>query len=585
MSKEADKSLKDEPVLLPLLNYLRPFWIPILFSLILLIFAKIIEASLPAFMGHLSELLFKDSFEITVRQETFYKIAKGALLLALVLLIGFLAEAFSTYLRSVYAERGLFRLRKDVYHHILLLPLQVFDKSKLGSLITRTIHDVDQVNQLFSESFVPILSNLVIFLVIFAAISYLSVYLAFGILVLLPFVFFLTNNFRLNQKKIYDYIRTLVSDLNAFTQEHLAGVTVIKSFGLIERENKEFVILNQNLKNGYLRAINNFSFFIAGIDFMTSSFYILAFVLIAFTSKNGFNASLYFTMSLYAAMVFRPLADLAERYNSLEASFAGGRRVFQILKENREDLHSGIDLKETIETIEFKDVYFAYNEENWVLQGVSFRVKKGEKIAFVGETGAGKSTIFTLLLRFYDYQKGSILINGIELKNISKESIRKHTSVVLQDPVVFSGSLKDNITLFEENPDSKQLEEAFKSSRLENVFGPIDLNETLTKSKSLSTGETQLFAFARALYNNREILLFDEATAHIDPKTEEDLENAIQKTIEGKTAITIAHRLSTVKQADLIYVMKNGSIIEEGSHDSLIRLKGVYEKLYRLQFS
>jgi ATP-binding cassette subfamily B multidrug efflux pump len=576
----------DLKMLRKLLAYLKPYkWILVV-SLILLIIAKLIEAAIPLGIGKLSKSFLQSSNDALLRLNSSIEwVLTLASIILFLLFTGVLCEALSAYIRSYKSERALFNLRLHVFEHILLLPLRSFDRMAVGRLMTRTIHDVDQISQLFSGSFVPIIANMAVFLCMFAAIFIVDWRIALGALFLLPFVIGLTNHFRIYQRIYYGRIRSAVAALNVFVQEHLGGMNVVRSFGLLEREKKNFDELNQELKAAHLGAIHNFSLFISGLDFFTSCFYIGTFALLALTSSvENFSYVTFLTMSLYGSMIFRPLADLAERYNLLQSALSSSERIFDILEEKKELMNGKVELLFPIESISFENVWFAYEGEKWILRDVSFEVKKGEKVAFVGQTGVGKSTIFSLLLGFYDINKGAAYINGKDIRLYSKNSLRKAFSLVLQDPVIFSGTIKENITLFDSTANDDSVLDVLHACGLDEMLErfPKKLHEMLLeRGKSLSYGEMQLLSIARAIYFQRPVFLLDEAMGSISYELEEKINRTLEILFKNKTTLAIAHRHATTVRADRIYVLLEGKIAEEGNHDILMKKKGIYENLTR----
>lgn len=582
-----EKSTIEFTLLKRLLTYLRPYRSSIVIAILFLFAAKGIEAFVPLYIGKLTQRILDAGLSSEIHHPgMMHSIISSGLYIIFFLGMSYLLEACNVIIKSRVGQKAIVTLREDVYRHIITLPQSFFDKRSVGRLMTRTIHDVDQINQMFTESVVPIVGSAMLFICIFIGIIILDWRLAIVVTFLLPFVIWHTNHFRKAQRISYNHVRMIVSAMNSFIQEHLMGIAVIRKFGLRETEMKYFDEVNEDQKVAYLETIYNFSFFNAGIDFAISAFFVLVFVmLIVFAPPEGFQAGTYFALSLYALMIFRPLSDLAERYNVLQSAFAAADRIFHVLDVDPEDLEDGVEDFDTIETIEFKDVWFAYNENDWVLKGLSFKIVKGESIAFVGATGAGKSTIISLLLRAYDYQKGEISINGKDIKNYSKSSLRKHFSIVLQDPVIFSGTIADNIKLFDKTISDKVVEDSIDYVNLREYIARFSggVNHFLSeRGKSLSVGEMQLISMARAVARESNVLILDEATASIDSHTEKVIQKSLRKMIHEKTALVIAHRLSTITDVTRILVIHQGRLAEAGTHQELLAEKGIYEKLYRL---
>jgi ATP-binding cassette subfamily B protein len=471
------------------------------------------------------------------------------------------------------------------------MPLAYFDHHTIGRLMTRTIHDVDQINQMFAESVIPIIGNIFLFIGIFLAVLIIDWKIAILMLIILPFVWILTSRFRKFQRICYDRIRTVVAAMNTFVQENLMGASIIRNFGLQSQSKNEFEEINEDYCNAYVDSIHHFSFFIAGVDLLQNTSLILAFVVIVLSVPLGigFEVGTFITFSLFCLMFFRPLADLAERYNVLQSAMAAAARIFSLLDTPSEkQMDKGtIELTE-VESIAFEDVWFSYEKDNWVLKGISFEVHKGQSYAIVGMTGEGKSTIMSLLLRFYEPQKGKIIINGRDVRDYTLASLRGQFSLVLQDPVIFSGTIAENIALFDNSLKQNEIESAVDDLGMRSLIDhyPKGIDHILNeRGKGLSTGEMQLISLARAIACRRSVLILDEATANVDTSTEQMMQHALHKVLKKQTALVIAHRLSTVKDAAGIIVLQGGKVAEIGTHQVLLDKKGVYEKLYRLQFA
>lgn len=590
--EQIKSKLLDRELILRLFGYLKPYRLLLFFGVILILASKAIEAIVPILLGTLSQkILDSVSIHEAQKEEILSYVLKNGFFIFSLLIISYLFDSLNVVIKNWIGQKGLFKLRMQTYEHTLKMPLTYYDNNSIGRLMTRTIHDIDQINQMFAESVIPIMGNLILFLCIFFGILYINWHIALMVIVLLPFVWWITHRFRYYQRRCYDRIRTVVSAMNTYIQEQLMGASTVRNFGLQKPAREAFEAINADHCDAYIDSINHFGFFMASIDFLQNCTLIFAFVvIISFTQVGiGFEAGTYFTFSLYAIMFFRPLADLAERYNVLQAAMSAAARVFHLLdqpSERTKDL--GTYNLDRIDSISFEDVWFAYEQDNWILKGVSFTIKKGESCALVGITGEGKSTILSLLLRFYDIQKGTIKINGLDIRNYTLDALRSQFSLVLQDPIIFSGTIAENISLF--NPD-------INTAEVQKIAHELGLEQLLSRFKQgihtylhergqgLSTGEMQLISVARAMAHQRTILILDEATANIDSATEQIIQQALKKLIKHATALIVAHRLSTIKDVDRIFVLKEGKIIEEGSHADLLATHGIYEKLYRLQWT
>lgn len=589
--KVSSKAL-DRELVGRLLGYLRPYRLWLWLAVALLLFSKAIEATLPIFLGYVSQqILTAVGWNEAAKDALLSEILREGGLIMLLFLMSYVFDSVSVIIRSWIGQKSLYTFRTEVYGHLLRMPVSYFDKNSVGRLMTRTIHDIEQINLMFSEGVLPILGGIFLFFGIFVGIVIIDWRIALFVIAFTPVIWWVTHRFRSLQQKAYDRLRTVISAMNTFVQEHLMGASTIRNFGLQATTKKHFEEINEDQCQANLDSIYHFCFFISAVEFMNSFALVCAFALIGSlaTGIGHFQAATFFTFSLYVGMFFRPLADLAERYDLLQSAMAAAVRIFDVLDKPSEHAKDTGNLELTqIETIEFEDVWYAYKEKNWVIKGLSLSLKVGQSTALVGMTGEGKSTLMGLLLRFYDHQKGHIKINGMDIRHYTLNSLRRQFSVVLQDPALFSGTIADNIALFNPNISRPEIEAAIKFLDL-SVFMerfPNFLDYHLTEQgKGLSVGERQLISLARAVVYQRPIILLDEATANIDIVTENLLQKALKKVLHEKTSLIIAHRLSTIKDAGQIYVLQEGKIAEEGSHESLLKQKGLYENLYRLQFT
>jgi ATP-binding cassette subfamily B multidrug efflux pump len=594
VEEQVESFATDKELIWRLLRYLRPYRTFLIAAIVFLLFSKTIEVAVPLLIGRLAQAILNpgdldESQKALLLQQV---VGSGLSILGL-LFLSYVLDSANVILRSWVGQKGLYRLRKRIYEHVMQMPLSFFNKNTVGRLITRTIHDIDQINQMFADSIIPIIGNLFLFVGIFIGLVIVDWRIAILVMTILPGVWWLTARFRHFQRICYNRIRTVVSAMNTFVQEHLMGASIIRNFGLQSRTKQEFEEMNEDYCDVYVDSIHHFSFFIAGIDLIQNGSLVIAFVLIVlFAPKDSaFNVGTFMTFSLYSLMFFRPLADLAERYNVLQSAMAAASRIFHLLDTASEKkIDTGARHLDEIESIVFEDVWFAYEDEHWVLKGLSLALYHGHSYAFVGMTGAGKSSLMSLLLRFYEPQKGTIRINGIPIQEYTLSSLRHQFSVVLQDPVIFSGTIAENLSLFDD---------AISEKEMEFVVDYLGLNPWITQfpqglsqmlheqGKGLSVGEMQLISLARAIVHRRSVLILDEATANVDALTEQMMQQAFHKALTSKKmmALVIAHRLSTVKQVSTIIVLQGGRVAEEGSHQTLLDKQGIYEKLYRLSDS
>ncbi len=590
--EQIESILLDADLLRRLWSYARPYkvWMAVVVTMLLV--SKMIEAYVPIYMGQVTQHM------MNVRQQESMSLAStfwpqmihSCVFMLILLMCSYGLDLLTVILKSWVGQKVLLSLRVQMFRHIQSLPLSYFDQHPVGRLMTRTIHDVDQIDQMFSESLVPILGNAMLLVCIFSGMVWVNGKLALVVCAVVPITLWLTNRFRNQQRRCYELVRSILSALNGFVQEHLMGASTVRLFGLHKSEQKKFDEINEDYRTANVESIHTFAFFFAAIECIHNTVLIAVFALLVIWAapESGFQAGTFFTFNLYALMIFRPLGDLAERYNVLQSALAASRRIFYVLDQPPEcaDFHQGIHLGE-VETITFDNVWFAYKNEEWVLRGLSFQMDKGEMVAVVGMTGAGKTTISSLLTRMYPIQKGVIKINSRNIQDYSLQSLRAQFGVVLQDPVIFSTSIAENISLQHPGITRAQVEKAIDYVNLRSFVNrfPKGIDHILLeRGVGLSAGEMQLLSLARAVAHEGSVLVLDEATANIDVPTEQLIQETLSKILSHKTSLVIAHRLSTVQRADQILVMHLGTIREQGTHQELLTHRGLYEKLYRLQF-
>lgn len=479
-------------------------------------------------------------------------------------------------------------LRNQVYKHIIHLKNTYFDNTPVGTLVTRAVSDIESLNDVFSQGFIVIAGDIVMLLVFIIAMFLQNWVLALLSLSTIPLLFVATAMFKRGVKKTFTMVRNAVSALNTFTQEHITGMRLVQLFNRENQELEKFKKINKEHRTANIKAIFYYSVFFPVVEIL-SSFSIALVIWFIGANKNTYHISLgditFFIMMVN--MLFRPIRMLADRLNTLQMGFVSAERVFKVLDTDEKIEDTGTIVFESIKKeIEFRNLSFAYKNDHYVLKDVSFKIKAGDTVALVGATGAGKSTIINLLSRFYTYQKGQILIDGVELKDLTLESLRKNTGVVLQDVYLFNDTVMNNITLNNPEIKFKDVVEATKQIGLYEYIlslpGGFEYQVT-ERGQSLSAGQRQLIAFIRAFVYQPGIFILDEATATIDTRTELLIQQAVDKISEGRTSIIIAHRLSTIKHVDKIMVFENGQVIEEGSIKDLLGRDSKFKKLYELQ--
>lgn len=517
-------------------------------------------------------------------------LAAVALVYLISLMLAFVVLYAQGYVMQMMGQHIMLDLRRDIYRHLHRLPLAFFDRHPVGRLVTRVTNDVDALNELFTAGIVAILGDVLLLLGIMAVLFWLDWRLALVSFCILPLLAVLTLWFKLKARHSYREVRVKLARINAYMQEHISGMSVVQLFGREEKSFGEFSTINDAHRLANIRAIYYYAIYYPGVELITAVGLALILwyggvqVLSGLLSVGALVAFLQ-----YAQRFYQPLADLSEKYNILQAAMASSERIFGLLDEPIV-MHSPVAAyrPESVRgEVEFDAVSFAYLENEPVLEDLSLHIEPGETVAVVGHTGAGKSTLANLLLRFYDVQDGAVRVDGVDIRQWELRSLRRAIAMVLQDVFLFSGTVAENIRLGEDAIDSDRLRWAAGEvhaldfiERLPRGFAaPV-----LERGAGLSVGQKQLIAFARALAFDPRILILDEATSSIDTETEQRIQSALQRLQEGRTSLVIAHRLSTIQRADRIIVLHRGRLREQGTHQELLAQRGIYHRLYQLQY-
>ncbi|REL33638.1 ABC transporter ATP-binding protein [Rhodohalobacter sp. SW132] len=515
------------------------------------------------------------------------------ILLLVAALIGeFIILVANTYITRWFGQGALYSLRNAVYEKIQSLHVQFFDTNPIGRLITRTTSDIEALSSLLSDGIVNMVGDLFRIFFILGFMLMMSWELTIVSVLVLPILFYSTFWFKSKVRVAFLNVRDQIARLNSFVQEHINGMAIVQLFNREKKEQERFSKINSDHRRAHLDTIFYFSIFWPVVEVLAS----LAMALVvwyggarALMDQLTFGVLLAFIQ--YVRQFFNPIRGLSEKYNTLQSALASSERIFDVLDTEKEVLETDdpVDQPKVKGAIEFKNVDFSYNtDEEKILQDISFTAEPGELLAIVGATGAGKSTIINLLLRYYDIQKGEILLDGVNIQNLSLRQLRSHFGLVLQDNALFTGTVLENITLGNENISREEVVRAAKEVEAHNFIkklpGGYDF-QLKERGASISMGQKQLICFVRAMVYDPEILILDEATSNVDSETEHLVSRACERMMKGRTSIVIAHRLSTIKGADRILVMHKGKIRESGSHDELIQTEdGIYRKLYELQY-
>ncbi len=521
--------------------------------------------------------------------------AEGLIRITYILIGLLLLNAFvnfgQSWVTAFLGQAVIKDLRLRVYEFATRLKLKYFDKTPVGTVVTRTVSDIESLSTVFSSGFIIIAGDLLQIGVILYFMFSTNWQLTLVCLSVLPFLIVATYIFKEKVKTSFTQVRNAVSNLNAFVQEHISGMQIVQIFNREKEEYKRFEGINTLHKNANIKSVLYYALFFPVVEIITATATALVVWYGIRQSIGGSSISFGTIVSfiLYINLFFRPLRQIADRVNTLQMGMVSAERVFKLIDSKQDAEPSGTYAPETIKgNVEFKNVWFAYNDEEWVLKNISFKVEEGKTLALVGATGAGKSSIVNLINKFYQINKGEILVDGVNVNEYNTNTLRSNVAVVLQDVFLFSGSVASNIRLYDENISKEQIVEASKlvgaHSFIERLPNGYDFN-VMERGSSLSVGQRQMVSFIRALAVNPKLLILDEATSSVDSETEELIQNAIKVLMKGRTSIAIAHRLSTIQHANHILVLDKGNIVESGNHEELLAKKGYYEKLHSFQFS
>jgi ATP-binding cassette subfamily B multidrug efflux pump len=512
------------------------------------------------------------------------------------LLLSFGVQFVQVRIMQWVGQETMYDLRKEIFEHLQRLPMSFFDRTPVGRLVTRSTTDVDALNDLFATGVVAMLNDFVLLFGLAIFLLSWHFYLGLATLSPLPFMILLTYFFRNHVRDANRRIRTAIARINGFLQEHISGMAVVQLFNRERKSREQFANFNRIHMEAYKDAIDAFSYFFPGVEFLSMGGIALVYWvggMRAITGTLEIGVLVSFVQS--AQLFFRPIQDLSDKFNILQAAMAASERIFQLLDEPVAIVSApGTNsLPHVRGEIEFRNVWFAYRgganpqEEDWVLRDVSFHAQPGQTLAIVGHTGAGKTTIIQLLLRFYDIQRGQILIDGVDIREMNLQDLRRLFGIVLQDPFLFTGTLESNVKLGTEWIDragvERSLREVGLGPYLDSQSRGIETPVT-ERGSTLSVGQRQLVSFARALAHDPALLILDEATSSVDTKTELMIREALDRLLKNRTAIVIAHRLSTIQHAQRILVFHKGRLREQGSHQELLALRGIYYRLYQLQY-
>ena len=577
------KEMNKKSSTIRLVAYMKPYAHGVIFALLLVLGLTAFDLYRPMLVG--------DAIDTFGANGDYDVIIATAIKYAVVLALSFVFNIAQTWILQKTGQNIILQMRKDLYRHIQSLGSRYFDITPVGKLVTRVTNDVEALNEMYSGILVQLFRNIVKIVGLAGVMLVLDVRLAALSFVLMPLVIGLTVLCQKIARNIYRLYRTRLTDINTFLSEHLSGMKIIQIFGRQERKFEEFHDKNTKLYKAFYREMLMYAVFRPLIYILS----ILSLMIVLwFGSRNVFDEIIsvgtLYIFSNYIRSFFDPIQELAEQFSTLQSSIASAEKIFTVMDETEfiPEAENPKEPDKIIGKIEFDHVWFAYDGENYVLKDVSFVINPGEKVAFVGATGAGKSSILNLIGRYYDIQKGHIYIDGIDIRQLSKKQLRSAIGQMQQDVFIFEGDVAYNIRLNDEDITDAQVKAAAEYVNASHFIEklPQGYHEPVTeRGATFSAGERQLLSFARTLAHNPSILVMDEATANIDTETEILIQEALEKLMDGRTTIMVAHRLSTIQHADCIMVMHKGRICERGTHRELLEQDGIYRKLYELQIS
>lgn len=572
-----------------LLRYLRPYWPMAAAALGLTLLTNVLISTQPYFT------------KMAVDDYIAPKRVDGVWLFALAFFGVFLFRFIFSYAQEVLlnnvGQRVMFDLRTELFTKLQRQEVAYFDKYPVGRTMTRLTSDVDALNELFTSGVIDVLGDLVVIFAIVGIMFWLDWKLALVSLVTVPLLFVATNWFRKHARRGFDRVRTRNARLNAFLQEYLSGAQTVQLFNAEQKAQGRFRDINDDYRNANIETIFYYAVFYPLVDFIGAIGIAVVILAFGYETLTGLSAAgsaltvgILASFIQYSLQLFQPIRDLSDKFNVLQAAIVASHRIFVLLDRDGEVTSPAgpVATGKAIGKIEFRNVWFAYKDDDWVLKDVSFTAEPGESLALVGHTGSGKTTITNLIMRFYDVQKGNVLIDGVDVREWELSDLRSSFAVVLQDVFLFSGTIEENIRLGSEEITSDRVRRASREVHADEFVTRLELgydSPVGERGAGLSVGQKQLISFARALAFDPRILVLDEATSSIDTETEQLIQQAVTRVMSGRTSLVVAHRLSTIQRCDRIIVMHHGEMREMGTHNELLRLRGIYWRLYQLQYS
>ena len=548
-------------------------------SLVMLMANVVLDAISPLFTSRITDLLVEENIQINL-------IMRLVIISLLVVIINQCFLYLESRILQNSGQRVIYRLRQEIFEHIENMSLNQFNEMPVGSLVTRVTSYTASMSDLFTGVLVRILRDIMTLVGVYVIMFYISPALSVSMLGVIALVFVISYVFSRTVKEIFRKERAAISDMNTFLSENISGMKLTQVFNQEEAKDEQFMEKNEAVRHQRMNVLKAFGIYRPTISFIYTSSIALCFTL---GVRYGLSPGEIVGFYLYLSKFFNPIQNLADQLNALQKALTASERIFNLLdvKPDVLDKEDAVDIENFKGKIEFRNVWFAYNDENWILKDVSFVIEPKQTCAFVGATGAGKTTILSLIVRNYEIQKGEILIDDININDIRIASLRKAIGQMLQDVFLFSGTIRDNITLHDDSFSDEQIGEACRYVNadvfIDRLPNGID-EQIIEKGENLSQGQRQLLSFARTVIHKPQILILDEATANIDTETEVLIQESLEKMKNIGTMLVVAHRLSTIQHADQIIVLQNGEIVERGDHQQLLKNRGYYYKLYQLQF-
>ena len=583
-----DRNMKDSEILRRLLAYAKPHWRSFAFVGFLVLVSISYDIVSPLLVGNIEQMV-KEEF---VLRDLFIRIG----IYASILIVSMVCSYFQAIILQKTGQKILSRMREDIFTHIESLSHEQLNAIPVGKLVTRVTNDTGAISMMFTNLLVNLVKNVFVVVGVLAAMLLVNYLLTLMVLCFVPFILLFTIIFRKFSRRAYRKVKDGTTDINTYLSENLSGIKITQIFNREQKKMQEFSEKNRALGKAKQQQIFVFGIFRPVVYML----YISSVLCLLYLGGKGYIDGMSFmgqtlasetivTFYMYISKFFNPIQSLAEQFNWLQSSFASAEKIFSILDIQPKvvDEPDAIELEDVKGDIEFRDVWFAYVPDEWVLKGVSFHVKAKDTVAFVGSTGSGKTTILSLICRNYDIQKGQILIDGIDIKKIKISSLRRHFGQMLQDVFLFSGTIRSNIVLREEDIPDEEIMEACRYVNADSFIGKLEngLDEVVReRGNNFSAGQRQLLSFARTIIHKPEVMILDEATANIDTETEILIQDSLEKMMNIGTMLIVAHRLSTIQHADNIIVLSHGEIVEQGTHSELLRQRGRYYQLYTLQY-